>query len=206
MKRQAKRRGKYKLLKRRALRTLRRFSSPTRLKAPPKAPKVVEDARLKRAREQYEMGVAYLNRQKYEKAMVLFEKAMAGPFKELAERARVHLNICRQRLERRPLQLRTAEDHYNYAVAQINDGRLEEAEEHLQRALKQMPRADHVYYALATLQSLKGEVQSALRNLKAAIELEPRNRYLARNDGDFETLYEDPHFADLLYPEKGPEG
>ena len=152
------------------------------------------------------MAVAYLNRQKYEKAMALFEKAMAGPYKELAERARVHLNICRQRMERRTLQSRTAEDHYNYAVTQINAGNLEEAEEHLNRALKQAPKADHVHYALAAVQSLRGNVETALETLETAIKLQPRNRYLARNDGDFAALCEDPRYADLVYPEKEPAG
>jgi len=52
------------------------------------------------------------------------------------------------------------------------------------------------------VQSLRGDIESALDNLKTAIELEPRNRYLARNDRDFTALTEDPRFADLAYPEK----
>ncbi len=46
------------------------------------------------------------------------------------------------------------------------------------------------------------DIESALENLKTAIDLEPRNRYLARNDRDFTALTEDPRFADLVYPEK----
>ncbi len=193
------------MLKKKVLFSLGRSSKAARLKAR-KAPKLVEDPRLKLAKEQYEAAVSYLNRQKYGKAMALFEKTIAGPFSDLAERARVHLNICRQRTARRTLNLRTPEDHYDYAVAQINAGELEEAEEHLNRALKQMPRADHVRYALAAVQSLRGDVEGALGNLKAAIQLDPRNRYLARNDSDFAALYEDPRFADLVYPEKGVNG
>ncbi len=202
MKRQAKRGLKSKALKRKVL--ARKIPSRTRLGTKP-IPTISEDPRRKQFQEQYEMAVSYMNHQKYEKAMALFEKTEAGPFKELAERARVHLNICRQRLERRTVQLRTAEDHYNYAVAQINAGSLEEAEEHLNRALRQAPKADHVHYALATVQSLRGNIEAALETLKTAIDLEPRNRYLARNDSDFAALCEDPRYADLVYPEKDPE-
>ena len=53
------------------------------------------------------------------------------------------------------MPIRTPEDHYNGAVALINSGRLEEAEQHLNRALKLTPRADHVYYALSAVQSLR---------------------------------------------------
>jgi tetratricopeptide (TPR) repeat protein len=152
--------------------------------------------------EQYEAALRLMQEQKFEKAKSLFEKAMAGPSPELAERARVHLNICKQRLERQTAPIRTPEDHYNVAVALINSGRLEEAEQHLLRALNLTPRADHAYYALAAVQSLRGDIEGALENLKTAIDLEPRNRYLARNDRDFTALTEDPRFADLVYPEK----
>ncbi len=162
----------------------------------------VQDPRARQAVEQYEAAVRLMQQQKFEKAKTLFEKAMAGPSPELTERARVHLNICEQRLKKQIAPIRTPEDHYNLAVALINSGRLEEAEQHLNRVLKLNPRADHVYYALSAVQSLRGDIESALENLKTAIDLEPRNRYLARNDRDFTALTEDPRFADLVYPEK----
>lgn len=170
-----------------------------RLKTRPQPP---EDPRARQAVEQYEAGIRLFQQHKFEKARTMFEKAMAGPSPELTERARVHFNICVQRLERHAAPIRTPEDHYNVAVAMINAGRLSEAEQHLNKALKLTPRADHVYYALAAVQSLKGDIESALDNLKTAIDLEPRNRYLARNDRDFTALTEDPRFADLAYPEK----
>lgn len=162
----------------------------------------LEDPRARQAREQYEAAVRLFQEQKFEKAKALFEKAMAGPSAELAERARVHLATCVQRLERHTAPIRTPDDHYNVAVALINSGRLSEAEQHLNKALKLTPRSDYAYYALAAVQSLRGDVEGALENLKTAIDLEPRNRYLARNDRDFTALTEDPRFADLVYPEK----
>ncbi len=164
-------------------------------------PVMPQDPRARLAVEQYEAAVRLLQQQKFEKAKVLFEKAMAGPMQELNDRARVHLNICEQRLKRQSVPIRTPEDHYNVAVAFINSGRLEEAEQHLNRVLKLTPRADHVYYALSAVQSLRGDIEGALENLRTAIDLEPRNRYLARNDRDFTALTEDPRFADLAYPE-----
>ena len=206
MKHQTKRFNGSKRLKKRVLSVGR--SNGSRLGARRKSSfvPIVEDPRLKLAREQYETAVGYLTRHKYEKAVPLFEKVMGGPSAELAERARTHLNICRQHVERRAPNLRTVEDHYNYAVAQINAGQLGDAEEHLTRAMKQTPRADHLHYALAAVQARQGQVNAALGSLKTAIDLDQRNRYLARNDGDFAALCEDPRFADLIYPEKGPNG
>ncbi len=71
-----------------------------------------------------------------------------------------------------------------------------------EQARKAAPKADHIHYALAALDCLTGEADSALENLKIAIQLRPENRYHARNDEDFAFLQEDPRFTELLYPEK----
>ncbi len=204
MKKQAKRKPAAmgaKTLKRKKIISSRRNGASAK-RAPAKPVSQPIDHRLALVVEKYEAAVRLLQQQKFEKAKTLFEKAMATAPPELADRARVHLNTCKQRLERQSVPIRTPEDHYNMAVALINSGNLEDAEQHLNRALKLTPRADHAYYALAAVQSLKGDVENALENLKTAIDLEPRNRILARNDRDFTALTEDPRFAELAYPEK----
>jgi len=64
--------------------------------------------------------------------------------------------------------------------------------ESLDKARKAAPKADHIHYALAALDCLTGEADSALANLKVAIQLRPENRYHARNDEDFAFLQEEP--------------
>jgi tetratricopeptide (TPR) repeat protein len=87
-------------------------------------------------------------------------------------------------------------------VALMNLGRWDEAREHLDRAYKSAPKADHIVYALAALDCLTGEAEAAMEKLKVAIQLRPENRYHARNDEDFAFLQEDPRFTELLYPER----
>ena len=64
------------------------------------------------------------------------------------------------------------------------------------------PGADHIHYALALAQALGGDFPAAYENLRRAIELEPRNRIIARQDADFAQLANQPPFDRLLYPEK----
>jgi hypothetical protein len=64
------------------------------------------------------------------------------------------------------------------------------------------PGADHIHYALALAQALAGDLTNAQQNLKRAIELEPRNRLIARQDADFAPLANLPPFDTLIYPEK----
>ena len=97
---------------------------------------------------------------------------------------------------------RSAEEHYQRGVAMMNIGRWDDARESLDKARKAAPKADHIHYALAALDCLTGEAESAMENLKTAIHLRPENRYHARNDEDFAFLQEDPRFTELLYPEK----
>lgn len=110
--------------------------------------------------------------------------------------------MCRRRTTRSEVQLRTAEEHYNYAIALINERNLSQAEKHLVLALAQAPEADHLFYALALARGLAGDVQAAHSYLRRAIELEPRNRISARNDPDFSTLARLSPIAELLYPER----
>jgi tetratricopeptide (TPR) repeat protein len=125
------------------------------------------------------------------------------PGKELVDRARMHLRIVEQRMKPSSEQgPRTAEEHYQRGVTLMNVARWDEAREHLQKAKKLAPKTDYIFYALAALDCLTGEAESAMDNLKTAIHLRPENRYHARNDEDFAFLQEDPRFTELLYPEK----
>jgi tetratricopeptide (TPR) repeat protein len=151
----------------------------------------------------YDEALALFHQQKFAKAKQELEKVLEGPSKELADRARMHVKIAEQRMkpshEQNP---RTADEHYQRGVAMMNIGRWDDARESLDRARKAAPKADYIHYALAALDCLTGEAESAMKNLKVAIELRPENRYHARNDEDFAFLQEDPRFTELLYPEK----
>ena len=161
------------------------------------------DPRVQAQLKTYDEALGLFHQQKFAKAKQDLEKVLEGPSKELADRARMHIKIAEQRLkpsqEQNP---RTAEEHYQRGVAMMNVGRWDDARESLDKARKAAPKADYIHYALAALDCLTGEADSALKNLKVAIELRPENRYHARNDEDFAFLQEDPRFTELLYPEK----
>ena len=151
----------------------------------------------------YEEALRQFQQQKFHRAKEALERVLEGPSKELGDRAQVHLRICGQRISRLPVAApKSAEEHYTQGVALMNLGRWDEAREHLDRARKAAPKADHIVYAMAALDCLTGEADSAMLNLKVAIQLRPENRYHARNDEDFAFLQEDPRFTELLYPER----
>jgi tetratricopeptide (TPR) repeat protein len=175
------------------------------LPAPPPQRGGVEmiDPRVQAQMKVYEEAMALFHQQKFQRAKQELEKVLEGPSKELADRARMHIRITEQRMkplsEQNP---KSPEEHYQRGVAMMNLGRWDEARESLDKARKLAPKADYIHYALAALDCLTGEADSAMANLKVAIDLRPSNRYHARNDEDFAFLQEDPRFTELLYPEK----
>jgi Flp pilus assembly protein TadD len=110
--------------------------------------------------------------------------------------------MCARRLEQAAPVLRTAEDYYNYGVALINSREVRGAREHLETALCLAPGSDHIHYALGVAQALSGDLARAHESLRRSIELEPRNRIIARHDADLAALTGHPPLHELLYPEK----
>jgi len=166
-------------------------------------PALAQDPRFAQAVQNYQAGVKALQERKFERAKGLLQKVAAGPSRELADRAAVHLNICHQQLARAGTSFRNLEEHYDYAVSLMNSGDYDDARVHLEKILKQSPKADYALYGLAVLDCLTGRVEDSLRHLDEAIRLNPVNRFQARNDSDFQNLADDPRFTELLYPEEG---
>jgi tetratricopeptide (TPR) repeat protein len=150
----------------------------------------------------FESAMKLFHARQFKEARDLFAQAARGPERDVANRAQLHLAMCDRRLQQAVVNLGSVEDYYNYGVALINSRNLPEARAHLEKALEMSPTADHVHYALALAQALSGDFSNAGQHLKRAIELEPRNRLIARQDADFAPLANQPPLDALLYPEK----
>jgi tetratricopeptide (TPR) repeat protein len=187
--------------------TDRRMSKPQVSRTPVKSNenRNAEPAKPSQAQVQlgnFEAAMKQFHARSFKEARALFEKAAAGPERDVANRARLHISMCERRLEQTKPAISTAEEHYNYGIALLNTRKIQEARGHLEQALKMSPGADHIHYALALAQALDGDITSAHENLRRAIELEPRNRLLARQDTDFAPLANHPPFDALIYPER----
>ena len=156
--------------------------------------------------ETFESAITLFHSGQFGPAQELFRKAARGPSRDVAHAALLHARMCQRRLEATPPDLQTAEDHYNFAVALINERRMEAAEQHLRLALAQAPNSDHLYYVLALCCGLGGDLAGAYAHMRRAIELRPQNRVTARNDPDFAEIGQLPPLAELLYPERRNSG
>jgi len=151
--------------------------------------------------QHYQSAVLLLQQGKYEKALDAFQKLLATAPAEILERTKMYISTCQRQIEKPRLAFLTPEEHYDYAVSQLNTGYYEEAREQFGAIVTAHPTADYAFYGLALLGAITGQSQECLINLARAIELNPKNRLQARVDNDFQNMVDDPRFTELLYPE-----
>ena len=151
--------------------------------------------------QQYQAALQLLQQGRFDKALAAFEKLQPAAPAELTDRVNMYISACKRQMQENELNFLTPEEHYDYAVSQLNTGYFEEAREQFGVILSEHPAADYAYYGLALLDSLMGRTQDCLANLARAIEINPKNRLQARVDNDFQNMLDDPRFTELLYPE-----
>jgi tetratricopeptide (TPR) repeat protein len=152
----------------------------------------------------FETGVRAFQKQEYSKAAEIFEKLVKSEARDVAERAHMHLRLCRQRTGRPAPLPKSADDYYTLGVACLNARDFGQATEHLSKADKIKPQQDHIHYALAVSHALGGNPDAAIAHLEAAFALRPENRIHARRDEDFRQIAADPRFRRLIYPVASP--
>ena len=148
--------------------------------------------------ENLDAALRHMQKQRYAKAAEILQKLVNGPVQEVANRARIHLYHCENRLNRSVFAPKSAEDFYNLGVFELNARALDLAVEHLGKAAKMKPNQEHIRYALASAYALRGDPDSALEHLSKAIALRPANRFQVQLDRDFASLTDSPRFRQLV--------
>jgi tetratricopeptide (TPR) repeat protein len=149
----------------------------------------------------YEVALRLLQEGKYEKAHSAFNQMLASSPPDLAERIRMYINACLQQISRHGNEFLSPEERYDYAISLLNDGNYEDARTELKKIIAENHSADYAFYGLAVLASMTGDAHTCLEHLTEAIHLNAKNRIQARADSDFQDMFDDPRFTELLYPE-----
>ena len=118
----------------------------------------------------------------------------------LVERSRMYRLICEKRLTPVAEPGSSPEDLYYRAVVASNNGDPAEAVRLLDQGLAQTPNEVRLLFARASAWALSGNAESAVRDLRQAIAIDPAVRFQAVNDPDFERIREEPGFIDIIEP------
>ncbi len=147
-------------------------------------------------------GVEQMGRGDLAAAQATFEEVARSTRQEpeLSQRARTYARICEQRLTAPPPEPATMEERYSRAVFLANAGKLEQALQLLDQSLLEDPNSVRLLYARSTVWALQGMGARAVADLRQAIAADPKLRYQAANDPDFDKIREEPGFIDVIEP------
>jgi tetratricopeptide (TPR) repeat protein len=118
---------------------------------------------------------------------------------EVAARARTYLAVAESRLRTELVQPRDADSLYDRGVIELNRGEYVAAQELFERALKREPEAAHIHYGLAASRARLGAVDTALKSLRRALDLQPKLKIRAQRDSDLNSLRSDPEFDQIVF-------
>ena len=119
---------------------------------------------------------------------------------EIADRARVHLAACEQKLAPDAPAPVTADEWLRHGVSLANGGLAEEALGAFDKAEAMGFSVGRVHYARAAALALDGRLDDALDQLKLAIAADPEHRAHSLGDPDFERLRETAGYVALVEP------
>ncbi len=175
----------------------------------PTTKKTPDAARAPRRQESYDQSVSafatalgHLHKSEFETARQQFLAIAASADDEpaLTERALTYARVCERRVAGPPAEPTSGDERYHRAVALANAGQLEGALALLDRMLQDEPGSVRALYARASTWALRRNAEAAVTDLRRAIQAEPRVRFQAVNDPDFESIREEPAFIDLIEP------
>jgi tetratricopeptide (TPR) repeat protein len=148
----------------------------------------------------YERGLETLQHHDYRGAEDIFESVLRQypEEKELHERVRLYLNICRRQGTPREAAPQTIEERLYASTLAINGGQYDQAIVQLRLVRDEDPDNDHALYMLAVAHAQRGEHAESIAHLERAIALNPENRALARRDPDLEPIRADAAFRSTL--------
>ena len=148
----------------------------------------------------YEQGLERLQRHDYDGAAERLESVLKlyPDEKELHERVRLYLNVCRKQVSNNQAVPQTIEERLYASTLALNGGRYDEAISHLRLVRDEDPDNDHALYMLAVAHAQRGELAEAVAHVERAIAINPENRAMARTDPDLDPLRGDEAFTAAL--------
>lgn len=163
---------------------------PVGIQGPPPPARDERGDMHERAVRAYERGVDALQRREFRQAEALLASVIEQfpDEKELHERVRLYLNVCRRQAAPPDRTPRTVDERVYAATLAINAGVYDKAQAELHAALQTDAENGNVRYMLAVVHALRGDLAASAAHLQRSIEINPENRFLALHDEDLAAL------------------
>ena len=180
----------------------RTASAPALLKKPtppPPPPQLTRDEAA--ALKAFEAAHKEFTRGHFSEARSMFRSLVEKypMVSEVTARARTYLAVAEARLKSDLAMPRDADSLYDRGVIELNRGEYVAAQELFERALRREPNAAHIHYGLAATRARLGAIDTALKSLERALDLQPSLRIRAQRDQDLNPLRSDPDFDQIVF-------
>jgi tetratricopeptide (TPR) repeat protein len=153
--------------------------------------------------EQFATASAHFLGGRFDEARPLFEAVTVAATPDepiLADRARTYASICLRKLASAPGATEDVDALYHRGVVAANAGRLDEAWSSLEKAAAKRPNDASILYARASVRGLQGNAEGAAAELKKSVAIEPKYRFQATSDSDFDKVRDEAAFIDIIEP------
>ena len=153
--------------------------------------------------EQFATAFALFLKGQFAEARPLFESVAEAATPDepiLSYRARTYASICGGKIGSPAPGGDDADTLYHRGVVAANAGRLDEAWSLLDKALGHRPNDASILYARASVRGLQGSAEGAAAELKKSVALEPKFRFQAASDSDFDKVRDEAAFIDIIEP------
>lgn len=149
-----------------------------------------QQTEVAKALKNFEVGLKRFHDGAFGKALESFQAVIAAAPTDLVlvARSRQYVAGLERRARASEFSPQNADDYYLLGVVTLNSGNPAMALEAFAKALDQAPGDDRIIYCQAAALAQKGDVDTAIDALRAAVDINDANRVYALNDPDFVPL------------------
>lgn len=171
-----------------------------------------EEKQLKHITEEFTKGVGLFRERQCQQALETFNR-IVEEYKdsqyysvlEMQGRSKLYRKLCEARLNPVKVKLQDDEDYLFDGILHLNAGKPDKALERFNYLEGKKNNDPYLNYLISLVYLKKGDYQASLKYLHMAINADEYYRIIAYNEPDFEFLFENEKFTNMIEMENGNE-
>jgi tetratricopeptide (TPR) repeat protein len=164
-----------------------------------------EEKQLKRITEEFIKGVALFRERECQQAFEIFSRIIEEykdsqyySVLEIQSRSKFYKMLCDARINPVKIEARDDEDYLIDGIFHLNVGNLDNALERFKYLEEKKYNNPYLDYLTSLVHLKKGDIDTCLMYLQMAIKADEFYKTIAYNEPDFESLFENDKFTEMV--------